>query len=324
MPHTITDELLAKYLSGETTPPETEAVEAWATATIENHHYFVEAKQAWSQGFEPSAPSFSTDGHFHKIQDHIYRERQERRRVTKKIMRWAASMSILLISIVSFWFYQNMPVEQLIVETAAGQQKSLILPDGSRVVLNVGSSISFPEAFLQDKREVELVGEAFFDVKRNPEKPFRVKSGQLTTTVLGTSFNIKAYNQWDQAITVATGKVAVGAENQQVHLNPGDQATFHKQTLKTSRVPVEVALAWQNGELHFQDSPLKDVIRSLERWYNMEIILNNPAMELCAFTGQFKDEKLLNVLEVLKEALGISYEVKSNKIFINGEGCKAN
>ncbi|MEM9328290.1 MAG: FecR domain-containing protein, partial [Bacteroidota bacterium] len=207
----------------------------------------------------------------------------------------------------------------------AGQHATINLRDGSSVKLNAGSSITYPQAFDDDIRQVELVGEAYFQVKHQPDVPFIVKSGATETKVLGTSFNINAFSDRETRITLVEGRVAVTAADQEAQLAAGEQVVFYNPSQKLSEVTSAEgnATAWLDGVIQFQDTPLDEVVATLERWYDADIFLVDPALSQCKISGKFKEDRLVNVLEGLKFLADIEYDTQDFKqIYLSGEGCR--
>jgi ferric-dicitrate binding protein FerR (iron transport regulator) len=215
--------------------------------------------------------------------------------------------------------------------TSNGQKSQITLRDGSKVFLNSASSISYPEAFEKDKREIMLSGEAFFEVTPDKKRPFIVHSGDLITKVVGTSFNIQAFEGQDIRVTVATGKVQVqtkeGAgpkkESAVVILRPAQQAIYNQQTgMVTKTVDLNQSLAWKNYTLYFDNNTLEEVAVQLERWYNVSIIFGNENVKYCRINGQYKEIDLTNVLKSIQYMYKVKYTfLDQNKIVLNGNGC---
>lgn len=218
--------------------------------------------------------------------------------------------------------------------TEWGQKKTVVLPDGSTVKLNAGSSLTYPEKFNNSFREVELMGEAFFIVQSDKNHPFIVRTKGIKTTVLGTEFNINAYSYNTKAIvTLAEGKVHVAPITSQISsskdhviLTPGEQASLDFSTGKFSKREVSVALytSWKDGILLFQDEPLMVVFEKLTRWYGVDFDLP-PALSKsgCLLNGEFKDESLDIVLQSISLVHGFEYEFKDKKMIeIRGDTCK--
>jgi ferric-dicitrate binding protein FerR (iron transport regulator) len=198
--------------------------------------------------------------------------------------------------------------------TPRGGQYQLILPDGSKVWLNAASSLRYPTAFSANERLVELTGEAYFEVQSSSAKPFRVKVNNTMVDVLGTHFNIMAYND-EQAIrtTLLEGSVKVGSHV----LHPGQQAavTGDNEVKVLDNVDVQEAVAWKNGIFQFNRAPLQVVMRQLSRWYDVEVVYEGKIPDL-EFLGKMQRE--LNLSEVLSilEKSGVRFRIDGRKIIV--------
>lgn len=166
-------------------------------------------------------------------------------------------------------------VEYNQLSTPRGGQFRITLPDGTGVWLNSVSSLRFPNAFTGDSREVELTGEAYFEVAQQPAKPFIVKARAVKVQVMGTSFDLMAYDDEDAIrTTVLTGAVKVQAASAEATLGPGTQASLFNKgaAFKTSRPNVEEVIAWKNGKFYFGKTNIRNIMRQLTRWYDMQVI----------------------------------------------------
>lgn len=178
--------------------------------------------------------------------------------------------------------------------TERSEYKYLLLPDSTQVWLNTSSMLEFPEHFRTDKREVTLSGEAYFDVRHSEKTPFIIHTGRISTTVLGTSFNIKAYPDRQHVIvSVSTGKVKVSYNNvplatlvkgQQVKVNSSLSTVEEKKI-----APAEVA-AWQKGNMSYDDEAFEDIVADLERLYNVKIRIENDAVRTLKVSTSFRRE----------------------------------
>ena len=263
----------------------------------------------------------------------------------KKTGFWNWLKRFFIISVVAggagMWYYLShegivVSPEVAYVEKVSqhGQKSTIPLSDGSQVKLNSGSKLIFPKLFEGNTREVFLEGEAFFEVEKDPGSPFIVRSGDLVTTVLGTSFNIKAY-PGEEAIevTVATGKVKVQKDaakdqdnimaNQELELTPNQQAVYSLtgDDLTKLEVDAEKYLDWSNGTLHFEETRFEEVIVTLSRWYDVDFELMHEGLNDCLIIGEYNNASLYTVLESLKVVLGIEYQFTADRVKIDGKGC---
>jgi len=205
------------------------------------------------------------------------------------------------------------------ISTPLGGKYKLLLPDGSRVWLNAGSDLRFPAAFESSRREVELTGEAYFEVARNERKPFRVKVNELTVDVLGTHFNVKAYG--DEPLVQATlieGSVKVSALLWEELLHPGRQACLDKakKLLEIRTANIKDVLAWKNDLFRFSKESLEDVMRKIGRWYNVEVVYSGVGTDT-EFSGMIsRNVPLSQVLKMLEMTGGAKFRVEDRKVTV--------
>ncbi len=210
--------------------------------------------------------------------------------------------------------------------TRYGQKASFYLPDGSHVTLNAGSSLYYYVCNECHTRELILEGEAFFDVKRDTERPFIVKTNNLSATVLGTSFNVKAYPEEDKIeVALVTGKVSVSGENSApAILVPNEMATYRHDNKGTmvSAFDLEEITAWKDKILVFEDVSFKELTTTLSRWYDVEFIVSDSARSVKGFMnrkdykGKYNNKSLETVLEAISFSYEFEYEIKDKKVWI--------
>ena len=174
---------------------------------------------------------------------------------------------------------------------------------------------------------VYLSGEAYFEVETDTEKPFIIYSGPAKTEVLGTSFNLRAYdNEPEVQLTVVTGKVAFSIKNQQqakaVMVRPGNLAVLDKNNQVTLAPADQNKLAWKTNHLIFDNAPMPGMIATLNNYYTVTIKIGSPSIQNCRFTGDFKDMPLQNALAVITEATGLHYRQDNGIYVLYGQGCK--
>jgi transmembrane sensor len=213
--------------------------------------------------------------------------------------------------------------------TAPPQQKTVVtLPDRSVVQLHAGSSLTYPEAFASGNREVILTGEAFFEITKDATKPFVVRSGDVSTTVLGTSFNVQAFPHENTSVTVITGRVRVsgkeGSTTAPVILTPGNQAVYdHRhQAITTSEVTVEQYISWRDNIISFHNTSLEEASEKLGRWYGVTLTFENDAVKQCRISGRYKDQRLEDVLESIEYMYDIKSKVNQKSVILYGKGCQ--
>lgn len=236
----------------------------------------------------------------------------------------------LIVATLSFVLYQTKKESHAtlsaitMVEKIApvGRKMSTKLPDGSTVVLNAGSKISYPDSFDGNVREIELSGEAFFNVRHNPKKPFHVIFSGDVVKVLGTSFNIRAYEEdGSVSVAVATGKVSYtisGMESEMV-LAPDEMATYDirlKQLTKQKVDRLEM-FGWKDKILYFKNKPFDQIVIELERWYGVKIEVKKDFTRKGTFSGQFRDKPLTEVLTGLSYLYEFDFNINENTVILN-------
>ena len=312
--------LLNKYLRGECTPEEVALL-----------HRFYDLFQE-GEAASASADGFEQERIRKNIQRHTRRQhsRTPSRSGTHRWVMMAASVLFLLgLGIGGYLAYTHQPTSEVAWDertTQKGQRATVTLTDGTTVYLNADSHLSFPEHFDADKRAVVLVGEAFFKVARQPKRPFVVTSGKLTTTVLGTSFNIEAFADEPAKVTVATGQVKVGllgdgGRQQEVLLQP-DQQVVYDGSLSKREVDAQRFTAWRDRVIRFDRVSLAEAVVVLERWFDVSIEVENDQLLACQVNGKYVNESLINILESFRHILKIEYRtVEARKIILMGQSC---
>ncbi len=209
-------------------------------------------------------------------------------------------------------------VRNTIFVPRAGEHE-LVLPDGTRVWINSDTEMRFPVPFTDGERRVELRGEAYFDVAHDPERPFRVTTGGMTVTALGTRFNVKHYNGEPVQATLAQGSVMVevdgGADG--ATLRPGQQYVLHDGVSEVREVDAGASIAWIDGRFYFDGAPLSDIARQMERWYDISIVFADDDMSGECFTGVIDRSNTANdVMHTLEKIAGLQYDIRDRTIVI--------
>lgn len=212
--------------------------------------------------------------------------------------------------------------------------QEITLEDGSVVVLQPNSKLSYPEHFGDVNRQVYLFGDAMFEVKRNPQKPFLVITGKVTTEVLGTSFIVKSGEKSKSVeIEVLTGKVSVYENTEKESnvrngaiLTPNQKVVFNKET-KTIVVGIveepKLVKVQNETEFSFDDTSLSDVLAVFKKNYQLEFFIENPNLNKCIFTADLNGLPMFTQLDFVCKTINAQYEIRGTSIFIFGEGCEA-
>lgn len=200
------------------------------------------------------------------------------------------------------------------LSTPKGGQYVIILPDGTKVWLNAQSSLHFPTAFNAKERVVQLSGEAYFEVAKDKRKPFHVQSKGADIEVLGTHFNVMAYtNEPIMETTLLEGAIKVSKDNRSETIRPGKQVQLSDQGMQIRSIDTVDAVAWKNGIFQFNDTHLKNIMRQVERWYDVKI--DYASLPDKRYNGMvFRNSNLSEVLKMLEMAGDIRFEVVDKTI----------
>ncbi len=207
-------------------------------------------------------------------------------------------------------------------KTLAGQKLEIYLPDGSKVKLNSESQISHPQKFDSTRRVVKFVGEGFFEVKRNESSPFVIHTDQIETEVLGTSFNVRTYdNESSTSVAVASGRVSVtkiGRAEERIVLEANEMAIYNKSTRNVlkSRFENENVLLWKDGIIYFNKTPFDRVISDLERWYGVKFVLQRQITMPEGYTAKFENQSLEVLLMGMSFSADFKYQIRNTEVII--------
>lgn len=279
-----------------------------------NRKYFESARQEWE--FQPELDQLGTRN-LNRLSYQINKEVLNPRKPLI-LQLWVQVATIAAILVIGFFLGSNVPVknkptpsftEQLVFETPRGQKSLVKLPDGSEVWLNAKSRLVY-NTFSANQRQVELKGEAFFTVARNEKSPFVVKTDQCEVEVLGTTFNVMAYNEFGrQEVTLLSGKVVVHADNLNQEIKPGQAVILKDHQLQVADVISANASGWVENKFNFRNIPLSELMKRLENWYDVDITLENKTGREVSFTGTFKNEETIwQVLDAISVYTPITYK----------------
>lgn len=232
----------------------------------------------------------------------------------------AAILLLPLLGLSAYLYYQtntlkSKPVGLLETTTAYGVRTKITLSDGSEVWLNSGSTLSYPEHFTEDKRQVTLSGEAFFKVKSDKEHRFDVQTSDgITVSAYGTEFNVQAYaEEPDIKATLAEGHIQIGQINQSAsqELIPGEQAVYsrHTQQMQVRKANLLVETAWKDGKLIFRRTPMEEIAKQLSRHFNVNIQLQGKEIFDYTYSATFTTETLAEILSLLEKTAPIRCEI---------------
>jgi len=314
------DKLFQKYLNNQCTPQEAEQVLEW-----------ISGNKGWSfteDHFQKEISAFSSSDELkpdHEIRSALIYQRillktglasdgkrsATRTRQLYRVKQVAAMVIPLIIGSLFTWVIFLKPSKELSwqeLQIPKGEKMQMMFQEGTRAWLNSDSRLKYPLDFKSDTREVELEGEAYFNVKSDPDRPFIVKMKNLTIKVKGTSFNVKSYSG-DSTITTTldNGKITLIADSsgikRDIILLPGQEAIYSRNnnSVKVLKSEIGQNSTWKNNKLSFRNTPLNEMILTLERWYNVKFVIDDPSIKIYTYTIQFENEKLQVVLDDLEK-----------------------
>jgi ferric-dicitrate binding protein FerR (iron transport regulator) len=337
--------LLKKFLKGTTTPEESKEVNEWYSHLQLNHEE--------SLLLEPQQEEELQQRIFNKIKTRTIDSsgsKSKPRPFLNSTLRWAASISILLtVGVGAFLlsktdsqvFQDAKPVAIQGTRVITNTSETIAhqtLSDGSAVSLQPNSSIEFPEVFSKINREVQLTGEAFFDVSKDKLRPFVITTGDVTIKVLGTSFNVKAYeNEEEITVAVKTGKVMVSSKvksspnpqsaktNDEIILTPNQEvvySTISENFLKKlAEKPVIILAQPTLFEMSYDGTPVTKIFEVLEENYGIEIKYDQDILNGCSLTTTMAEEGFFERIEIICKAIDAQYEIIDSKVVVTSDGC---
>ncbi|MDR6759842.1 ferric-dicitrate binding protein FerR (iron transport regulator) [Flavobacterium sp. 2755] len=318
----MNDDLLVKYLVGETDADENAAVEFWLKADEKNRNYYNGFKKIWEDSLLIAAENktIDEDAAWKRLQNRIHDKEVKVLTPKKSSVYWLRiAASILLISTLGWlgYSYFENKSNTLIQIYASNSTLNDTLPDGTTVTLNKNSSLSYASKFKGKTRPVTLKGEAFFNVSPNKTKPFIITINDVTVQVVGTSFNVKNKNG-KTTVDVETGIVKVSKNKDQVELRHGEKVVIADKNSELLKSTSKGRLYnyYRNKELVCDETPLQDLVEALNEIYDVNIIIKNPSLKEKPLTTVFKDQSLDQVLEVIQETFRIEIERKNNQIIL--------
>jgi transmembrane sensor len=316
------DILIIKFLAGEASEDERIELDTWRNSDPLHEQNFLQSQALWKQS-QQTEQHIDTDAAWLTVKRKLKTSRAEK--TFSMYLKIAAA--ILLVCSAGWYAIAILYNPMIQVQTAMNEQKEVILPDGSVVSLNEGSTLRYPKKFNRDTRTVSLTGEAFFDITKNPKQPFVITSAQAITEVLGTSFNLNVPKGSHTAIlNVITGRVRFAPINNTggVIVTAGEKAEIDEAGNATKKgAVIENEFAWKSNKLVFTDDTLKEVFTILETYFNIKIVVENPTILNCHFTGTFIKPNREQVLDIISKSLQLNYTRKGKTVTITGKGCSS-
>ncbi|MFZ5429644.1 MAG: FecR family protein [Bacteroidota bacterium] len=306
------ENLIARYLNGDCTVQETEELLQWIRKDPVNQKAFSEIKDTWDS---IQGKNLSTDEQLLRF----YKKQLEKRKVIR-LSLWKQAVAVAaVLAIGLFSGIMLMQTSEKQVKTAMefsvplGSKSSFVLEDGSTVTLNSGSRLVYSQHPKTNSREAFLEGEGYFSIVPDKKQRFIVNTSDFAVEVTGTEFNVCAYpDNPFSSTTLAEGSVQItfNRSGQIYEINPGERLRYDREANRFSRaaVDIEPEIAWKDGEFIFRNIAFSELVRRLERWYDVQITWSAAELRQFTYTGRFKNQETIwQVLDALKLTTPIDY-----------------
>ncbi|HEY0741210.1 MAG TPA: FecR domain-containing protein [Chryseosolibacter sp.] len=323
---------MIRHFAGETTPAEDNLLVEWRKQATQNEAEYQSSKKlfdAATRHYKKSiVPDIDVENEwkiFLKKADHQKTVRQlNPPSAFSGLLRIAATVLLLMVSGALIYYYATKQ-DRLVFHTEANIE-TVTLPDGSTIILNRNSRIEYDSDFGDDNRSIALQGEAFFNVKKNSALPFVISARSTTIEVVGTSFNVLAYDSVAEVeVIVKTGVVrfTVPKLNKSIELTPGEKGAFasNNDALDESINDNPNYESWNTRKLVFDETHIAEVIEAINKAYNTNVVLTGTVSDSCLLTVSFDNQSLDAVLNVLENTLNLNYRRVGNRIEIMSAGC---
>ena len=320
--------LLAKYFSGNCTEEEKLRVEQWKDANAENEGVFQQYRDAWERSkTDKSLFTPDVDKALKNVNQQLSMEETSRSAKVVNMAYYVKRIAAVLVIAAGLWMaYQwirQRSVKETLVEVATlqGEKKMVVLPDSSHVWLNSHTKLKYGATFAGKKRKVYLEGEAYFEVTKNPSRPFVIEAGNSVTTVLGTAFNVRARkSETTVVVTVSEGKVAFTGKKMKtdVKLLPGDKGILDYEKKQVEQVKNQDPnfLAWKTRRLVFKNTPLSQVVSKLTECYGRSVMVEDASKADIPFTSTFDHQSLRDAITIIEMSLGVKADTVTNVIVL--------
>jgi len=326
--------LISGCLSGNASNDDITRLEQWVSASYENRKYYLQIKNIWDANSKALLPQ---DIPYEQAFVDVQRKIRNHRRwsILSVTFRKAAAILLLPLLALTLWLGKSSRSENEFsrnpvlceVSAAFGTRSVITLSDGSRIWLNSGSSLKYPEHFTRNTREVYLNGEGYFEVDADKKTPFIVHTGIINVKATGTKFNINASGlDKNTSITLVSGKVTVCKNidpNRSVELAemlPDQHFTFDTTsgTFNHTREDTYKHIAWKDGKLVFRNEPLEDVLRKIGYYYNVDMVILDGKLREYRYRATFEEESIEEIMNLLKLSSPLDYRVEERKPLPDG------
>ena len=312
----LNEDIIIRYLENRCSEEDFVLINEWMKESDENAGELFRMEEIYQLGKFPFEEENLVARAERRLGRRLEQENQKKQEVFKlrSVLRYAAAIvGVMVLAAGLVYWFRNKAEELVVASAAHGQVREMLLPDGTKVWLNQSSVLKYPRAFEGKERHVYLDGEAYFEVARNHEKPFMVKSPAMDVRVLGTSFNIKCRpdNSFAET-TLIEGEVEVKdkSDKGRITLLPGQKAVLNRVTgrMQVKQVDPKMEIVWHNDLIPFEKSSIFQIAAALERFYGVKIILSPDVDSTNTYSGVLKKkDNIESVLNSLRNSIPVSY-----------------
>ena len=326
--HIEIDELIATYLSQGLKSEKLSELENWLKASPENQKHFQQMREIWFSTISANEEErYNKEEAYSRFLNRTRQIPQEEKTVKKLSLHkfFYGAAAVALLCLISFASYRTGTEQvkkqfaEMVVEAPLGSKTRLYLPDGTLVWLNAGSVLKYSDKFNERNRKVILSGEAYFEVVQDESHPFVVQTHLGEITVLGTEFNVNAYADTPVCYTTLVhGKVKFSTLNAEtITLSPGEQAVVFANSSTKRKVDLEEYVGWVDGMYIFNNRPLGDIMKTFERWYDIQVYYETPNLRDITYSGNLKRYGTINsFLDALELTGDLTYKISGRNILI--------
>lgn len=329
--HIEIDELIATYLSQGLKSEKLSELESWLKASPENQKHFQQMREIWFSTISANEEErYNKEEAYSRFLNRTRQIPQEEKTVKKLSLHkfFYGAAAVALLCLISFASYRTGTEQvkkqfaEMVVEAPLGSKTRLYLPDGTLVWLNAGSTITYSQGFGVEERKLKLSGEGYFEVTRNKQLPFEITTKELQLRVLGTKFNFRNYPEDEEvSVSLLEGKVSLRnylKNDALCYLEPDQKAILNKKNgkLMVSASEARYTAEWTNGFLFFDEELLPDIIKELERSYNVKIYIEDESLKTFRFYGNFvrKEQTIQEILEMLASTGKLEYRIEGKTV----------
>ena len=311
---------MIRHFSREISQEEEKELMSWISLSAKNKSEFIALKDIWDASL--SIPDRSEDQLAQFYKRAYFRSRNSQKRMLWRAVSVAAVLAVMLLLSILVPQTKELPANGVQVFTVPlGSRSKILLADGTEVNLNSGSQLTISNSFSNRNRVATLSGEAFFNVRTDAKHPFTVRTNQFDISVTGTQFNVCAYNEdLLSTATLAEGKIGlqIHDSNNSLNIKPGEKFTFNSTAQKytLTEADIQQEIAWKNGEFIFKKILFPDLVRRLERWYDVKLVCSDQRLTTYSYSGRFKNQETIwQVFDALKLTSPIDYKRSSFREF---------